>query len=130
MLSSFVYAGWGTELGSAAIPFDTVNILTLPAFHWISVPYNPNHPRLGHSCNAVGGSQIISIGGVDANPQMTTGSSEAIYKNTFNSTPDPFSQGLAIFDMTSLSFADHYSANAPPYEQSSVIKDFYSKANG
>lgn len=126
----FVYAGWGTHLGPAAIQYDTINILTIPAFHWISVPYNPKHPRHAHSCNAVGGSQILTIGGVDSNSHVATGIVQSIVESTFASSRDPFTQGLAIFDMTTMAFSDHFSARAPPYEQSEAVKQFYSHSNG
>ena len=124
---SFVYAGFDGNLGSRAIQYDTISVLTLPAFHWITVPYNPQNPRHGHSCNPVGGSQIISIGGVDSNSLVTTGN---IIPSTFNSTPDPFAQGLAVFDMTALRFLDQYTADAPPYEQSEEVKQFYAQSHG
>lgn len=125
-----MYAGWGTRLGPAAIQYDTINILTLPAFHWISVPYNPENPRHALSCNAVGGSQILTIGGVDSNAQVDVGMVQGIIDSTFNSSPDPFAQGLAILDMTTMAFVDQYTAGAPPYEQSDVLKQFYSQSKG
>ncbi|KAL8830529.1 MAG: hypothetical protein Q9191_001376 [Dirinaria sp. TL-2023a] len=117
----FVYAGWNTESGSAAIPLDTIHVLTLPAFHWIQVPYEPRFPRHAHSCISVGGSQILIIGGLDTN---TAGTLQATF-----STPDPFAQGLAIFDMTALRFADQFTATAPPYVQSNRVKQFYSQSS-
>ena len=113
-----------------AVQYDTINILTLPAFHWISVPYYPQNPRHGLSCNAVGGSQILTIGGVDSKAKVAHGSPDKNTKSTFDSHPDPFAQGLAVFDMTSLAFSDHFTARAPPYEQSDVVKQFYSQSNG
>ena len=106
---------------------DTINILTLPAFHWISVSYNPQNPRHGHSCNSVGGSQILVIGGVDTNCKAAT-VNETADMATFDTTPDPFLQGLAIFNMTSLKFSDQYTAEAPDYEQSDLVKHFYSQS--
>lgn len=126
-INSFVYAGWGTNLGSASVQYDTISILTLPAFHWISVPYNPSNPRHGHTCNAVGGSQILSIGGVDSNPQITTGNTTIITQSTFDS-PDPFAQGLSIFDMTNLAWSNQYSASSPPYVQSDPVQQFYAQS--
>lgn len=125
---SFVYAGWDGNLGSRAVQYDTINILTLPAFHWITVPYNPQNPRHGHSCNAVGGSQIISIGGVDSTAIITP--EQNIIKRTFDNSPDPFAQGLAIFDVTQLSFVNQYIAQAPPYRQSEKVKQFYAQSQG
>ena len=123
---SFVYAGWSGILGSIAIQYGTINILTLPAFHWIEVPYDPQNPRHEHSCNAVGGSQIMSIGGVDSNSNVTAG--PGAIRSTFDTAPDPFAQGLAIFDMTTLSFAKQYTAIAPLYEQSALVKQVYAES--
>jgi len=93
------------------------------------VPYNPQHPRHGHSCNAVGGRQIITIGGVDTNSWPTqSGGKETADMSTFDTTPDQFLQGLAIFDMTTLEFASQYTAAAAPYEQSDRVKQFYSQS--
>ena len=126
----FVYAGWGTNLGPVTVQYDTINILTIPAFHWISVPYNPQNPRHGLSCNAVGGSQILTIGGVDSNANVAFGTPQQNTESTFDSSPDPFAQGLAVFDMTTLAFSDRFTAGAPPYQQSNVVKQFYSQSNG
>ena len=115
-------------LGPDAVQYDTINILTLPAFHWISVPYDPQNPRYAHTCNAVGGSQIITIGGVDANSNITDVSYQANVESTYNTSADPFSLGLAIFDMTALRFVDQYTAGAKAYEQSDPIKEFYSSS--
>ncbi|MCJ1462821.1 hypothetical protein MMC07_001424 [Pseudocyphellaria aurata] len=114
-----MYAGWGLELGAAAIPFDEIYILTLPAFYWIKVDYTPQHPRHGHTCNPVGGSQVLTIGGLDTN------SSNDSYYSPFDTSADPFTQGLAIFDMTRLQFADQFTANAPSYVQSDRVKAYY-----
>ena len=126
-LLRFVYGGWGTQLGAQSVQFDSINILTLPAFHWISVPYNPQNPRIGLTCNAVGGSQILTIGGRDGNPKVVDQTHIENTKSTYD-TPDPNAQGLAIFDMTNLTFSTQYTAGAPAYEQSSAIKQFYSEA--
>ena len=129
-LVSFVYAGYGNIPGSGAgsIQFDTINILTLPAFHWIKVPYNPENPRFGLTCEHVGGSQILTIGGIDSNiPIGANLPTSTIIEASFSS-PDPFAQGLNIFDMTSLTFQNQYTAGAPPYEQPDVLKQFYSQS--
>ncbi|KAK3172617.1 hypothetical protein OEA41_005941 [Lepraria neglecta] len=124
----FVYAGWGSLPGSEAVEYDTINILTLPASHWISVPYNPQNPRQAHTCNSVGDSQILTMGGIDSNANATSGENPAIFQSEYNSTADPFAQGLAIFDMTKLAFADHYTAGTLAYEQSDPIKQSYAQS--
>ena len=90
----------------------------------IKVQYPPQKPRGGHTCNAIGGGQIISIGGFEANSTIHTGLYEDIWATMFNST-DPFAQGLGVFNMTSLAWEDHYTANAPAYVQSDLIRTFY-----
>lgn len=116
-----MYGGWGGTFGVQAKQYDTRNIFTLPAFTWVSVESNSQSNRYGHSCNAVGGSQILAIGGVDADPPQTN-----TYAHGSFDTPDPNAQGLAIFDMTSLTWSSQYTAGAPPYEQSDSIKQVYS----
>lgn len=68
------------------------------------------------------------MGGKDSNPKITTGPVNKIAMSVYDSTQDPFAQGLAIFDMTALAWADKYTANAPPYEQSDSIKKFYAQS--
>ncbi|KAL8669904.1 MAG: hypothetical protein Q9168_005523 [Polycauliona sp. 1 TL-2023] len=109
----------------AGIPYDQIYILTLPAFHWFQMDYPPLHPRHSHSCNAVGGSQIFSIGGVDSNAQITVGSLEDTRKSSFNSSVDRFVQGLGVFDMTELKWMDGYKANKEAYEQSGMVRGYY-----
>ena len=120
-----MYGGWGGSDGVQAEQYDTIDILTLPAFTWVSVEYNSQSPRYGHSCNAVGGSQILTIGGADADPPQTSATANAYSQGAFN-TPDPNAQGLAIFDMTSLTWSSQYTAGASPFEQSDLIKQIYS----
>ncbi|KAL8896881.1 MAG: hypothetical protein Q9207_007496 [Kuettlingeria erythrocarpa] len=124
----FLYGGDPRGLGPNAVPYDEIFILSLPAFHWFKIDYLPQHPRGAHSCNAVGGSQIISVGGWDANPAIyrgTNGDHDELEKSRMNTTVDPFTQGLGIFDMTALTWADRYTAIAAPYSQSKFVRDFY-----
>ncbi|KAL8933432.1 MAG: hypothetical protein Q9216_006367, partial [Gyalolechia sp. 2 TL-2023] len=122
----FLYGGTNNHLGPDAVPYDEIFLLTLPAFHWIKVDYPPQFPRGGHSCNAVGGSQIISVGGYDANPEIFV---NALYDDValsqLNSSADPLTQGLGIFDMTTLAWIDHFTANAAPYTQSDMVREYY-----
>ena len=127
--ASFVYAGVTGPLGTVAVQYDTINILTLPAFHWLSVPYNPQDPRIKHTCNAVGGSQIVVVGGSDANPKDVGGDLELITESEFESR-DPFQQGLAIFDMHELQFINGFTpGGSPEYELSDAVKQVYANTN-
>ncbi|KAL8907939.1 MAG: hypothetical protein Q9171_005655 [Xanthocarpia ochracea] len=120
----FLYGGHYGNLGPEAVSYDEIYILTLPAFSWIKVQYPPQRPRGGHTCNAIGGGQIISIGGFEANSTIYQGLYEDVFAAMFNST-DPFAQGLGVFNMTSLAWEDHYTANAPAYVQSDLIRTLY-----
>jgi hypothetical protein len=117
----FVYAGWNTHLGPVAVPYDEVYILTLPAFVWIKVQYAPESPRHDLTCHTVGKRQMLIIGGVDS---ASTSGSNTLFEDPFNQ-PDPFTQGLGIFDMTSLTFADNYNADAEAYVQSEPVLQTY-----
>ncbi|KAL5328920.1 hypothetical protein ACEPPN_002429 [Leptodophora sp. 'Broadleaf-Isolate-01'] len=120
----FMYAGWAGHLGSIALPYDEMYILTLPAFQWIKVPYAPARPRHGLTCETVGRRQMLVIGGVDTLQDQATNAAKTLDLVTF-STKDQFTQGLAIFDMTSLSWSDSYDAGAAAYEQSDPVKNYY-----
>ena len=124
----FVYAGDSGQSGASSVPLDTVNMLSLPAFNWFSVAYNPQNPRSGHTCEAVGGSQIAIVGGRDANPKIPTTANDMV--NATFSTPDPFAQGLAIFDLRTLDFAAEYTAGGGVvYEPNEVITQFYAQGS-
>ncbi len=125
----FVYGGDNGNLGTSSVQLDTVNILRLPAFNWFSVAYNPQNPRSGHTCEAVRGSLIAIVGGIDSNPKQTTGNFNDLVQRTF-ATPDPFAQGLAIFDLRRLDFSAEYTAGGGTvYEPNAVITQFYTQGS-
>ncbi|KAL2136779.1 hypothetical protein VTI74DRAFT_1431 [Chaetomium olivicolor] len=115
-----VYAGWNGELGSAAVPFDSAYVLTLPGFYWVKADYPAEHPRQGLSCNAIGGGQILTIGGLDTTQQDRNDS----YRTGFK-TPDPFIQGLAIFDLSRLAWSSGYSARRGLQPPAPKIQEYY-----
>ncbi|CAL3969373.1 unnamed protein product [Diplocarpon coronariae] len=120
----FIYAGWGGHLGADALPYDEIYILTLPAFQWIKVSYPPARPRHGHTCETVGNRQMLVIGGVDTRQDTPTNAAPSVDLVTF-ATRDQFAQGLAIFDMTRLSWAAQYDADAAAYAQSDPVMSYY-----
>ncbi len=67
---------------------------------------------------------MLVIGGVDSLADSTSSVAPTLDKATF-ATKDQFTQGLAIFDMSSLTWADQYDANASVYEQSDLVKNYY-----
>ncbi|KAL1651936.1 hypothetical protein SLS58_000059 [Diplodia intermedia] len=119
----FVYAGWGGDLGTQSVSFDQIYILTLPAFHWIQVDYDQTGTRHALTCHPVGGSQILTIGGVNS---ASTDSSASIYKGTFRDK-DKYTQGLAVFDLSTLEWKDQYTANASGYTQSDMVRSYYAQ---
>lgn len=115
-----IYAGWGGHLGGASVPFDDAYVLTLPGFYWTKAPYTARNPRHSLSCNAVGGGQIITIGGVDTTREGPI----TLYKGVFTTT-DPFPQGIAVFDLATLKITDTYKANQTSYSPASAIQSYY-----
>ncbi|KAF1987247.1 hypothetical protein K402DRAFT_55465 [Aulographum hederae CBS 113979] len=98
-------------------------ILTIPGFVWFKVPARRvRAKRHGHTCEPVGGRQLMSIGGID-NPQDG--------KNYWYdwTIPDSFIQGIGVFDMTALTWKSGYDADAAPYQSPTVVKDWYSRGN-
>ncbi|KAK4127899.1 hypothetical protein N657DRAFT_566669, partial [Parathielavia appendiculata] len=115
-----VYGGWDGQLGAGATPYDSAYVLTLPAFHWAKADYPAAHPRHGLSCNAVGGSQILTIGGVDTAHEAGNDSYRAGFQ-----TRDPFSKGLAVFDLSTLTWSAAYRAKQSPQPPAPRIQEYY-----
>ncbi|KAF6832605.1 kelch repeat protein [Colletotrichum musicola] len=104
----FVFGG----LSEQDKPYDDVFILSLPAFTWTTVPYAPKNRRYLHSCVVGGKRQMLVVGGLGDEHWDTL-------------TPDPWPQGLGIFDMTDLEWKTEYNANAEDYETPSTVKTWY-----
>ena len=62
----------------------------------------------------------MTIGGL-ANPQSEL---NTYYDFTI---PDPFVQGIGIFDATAMVWKSQYDADAPPYQSPNIVKDWYSE---
>lgn len=119
-----VYAGWDGNLGSGSVKFDEAYVLTLPGFYWVKANYTAANPRNGLSCNSVGGGQILTIGGVDPTQNGQNNGGNSGYTAAFD-TPDPFTQGLGIFDLSTLSWKDSYEANQGKYSVAPEIQAYY-----
>lgn len=114
-----VYAGWDGKPGTDAVPYDSAFVLTLPGFFWVKADYPPKHPRHGHTCNGVGGGQIVIVGGLDSAHQGGD-----TYTSPFD-TPDPFVQGLAIFDLSKLTWNPSYTAHRGLQTPAPPIQEYY-----
>ncbi|KAL2290544.1 hypothetical protein FJTKL_15608 [Diaporthe vaccinii] len=97
---------------------DEVFVLSLPGLVFAKAD-NPGATtaRADHACVAVGSGkrQMLSIGGTDASKG---------YPAEF-ADPDPWTQGLGVFDMTALRWTDGYANDAEAYDTPEVVKQFY-----
>jgi len=116
----FMYAGCNGNLGTAAIPYDEVYVLSLPSFNWFKADYLAANPRHALTCESVGGGQIVTIGGLNT----TTNGPDDLYKDVFN-TADQFTQGLAIFDLNTMAWKNSYSSKQTSYTPSSAVETYY-----
>ncbi|KAL8376360.1 hypothetical protein RB595_007446 [Gaeumannomyces hyphopodioides] len=116
-----MYAGWGGNLGTSAIAFDQAYILSLPSFRWFKAEYKALRPRHGVSCHHAGGGQVITVGGADTTQEGPNN----LYQDVFNNQ-DSFNQGIGIFDLSTLKFADSYKGGGlDSYTLSPEIQSWY-----
>ena len=107
-VDSFIYGGYNNiEILS------DLYVLSLPGFRWFRVPVTGT-PRHIHKCIAARGRQMLVVGGLGDG-----------WSNWSQDQTDPWSQGLGILDMTTLSWSDRYDPNSPAYESAQVVKDWY-----
>lgn len=102
----------GIVENTEALDSDQMYILSLPSFRWFRANYTSTHLRALHTCHATDSNQMIIIGGYNPNAKPEK--------------KDPWSQGIGVFDMTTLEFKDSYEAKAGPYKTPDVIKRYYS----
>jgi hypothetical protein len=87
-------------------------VLSLPGFVWFKANHTSAVPRAWTRCVALGDSQMIVVGGYT------------------DPSPDPWSQGLGVFDLSSMSPRTSYDPKAGPYDPPGVVKDWYSNGYG
>lgn len=114
----FVYAGWDNV--DKFSEYDDAFVLSLPSFHWFKADYRSAYPRHALTCEHVGGGQVLTIGGVDTSDAPLN----AGYEGPFEPV-DPFKQGIAVFDLSTLDFASSYTANRSGYSMSAGVQDYY-----
>lgn len=88
-------------------------MLTIPAFHWSLVADN-NVRRIYQACGVIGNGQMLVTGGLTTSTTLE-GAEE----------PDEWNNGLGIFDMAALRWADSFDADALPYEAPDVARSLY-----
>lgn len=77
-----------------------------------------------HSCNVVGNRQMAVIGGIVIQP----GDSNSVF-TVSGGTPDPWDQGIGIFDLSDMQWKNSYDASAASYVTPDVVKS-YTAQNG
>ena len=126
----FMYGGTGHTLSSnpveknvqETIDAGLLYVLSLPSFHWQKQDAGtPTWGRYLHTCNIVGQRQMMVVGGMAIN--STSGD------NGGQSAPDPWGQGIGVFDLSEMQWSDSYNANAPAYTTPQKMKD-YIASNG
>lgn len=97
--------------------FNLVYILSLPAFVWFKANDTSGPAKYGHTCENLGHGQMAIIGGLDPSNNFITGAR----------FPDPNPQGLGIFNMVNLSWANSYDATIESYSAPDAVKEWYNK---
>lgn len=95
-------------------------MLTIPGFVWFKAPYVSTSPRYEHTCELVRGRQLIIIGGLDNREGVGLDISGAWL------SPDQLSQGIGVFDVTSMEWKSSYDADLTTYQTPDVVKEWYS----
>jgi hypothetical protein len=90
----YMYGGKGAnEL------YDEIYVLSIPSFTWTKISEG-KAPRYGHTCHLVANRQMLTVGGA--------------LSDDF-STCDWEYRGVAIYDMSTLTWGSVYNASAPDY---------------
>ncbi|KAK8165499.1 hypothetical protein BKA80DRAFT_342611 [Phyllosticta citrichinensis] len=110
----FLYGGWDASL---QIAYHDIYILSLPAFRWFRISSETTGtPRSHHTCHTFA-SQMVVVGGVDFSLGIP-----GDWKD-----PDPWDNGLGVFDLNDLEWKTSYNASAAAYETPQVVKDWYNR---
>lgn len=109
----FLFGGSNPNSGDG---FEDVYVLSIPGFVWFRVSTaSAGGPRMGHECVLAGNRQMIVVGGI--NPELDI---VAAHRDV-----DPWTNGIGVFDISTLSWNSKFDAQAEPYESPDVIKRWY-----
>ncbi|RWA04261.1 hypothetical protein EKO27_g10845 [Xylaria grammica] len=108
----YLYGGVDTARSKT---YSDIYVLSLPGFVWFKLSPSREFPRWGHDCAGDGKSQMLAVGG------------QGIYPDGQVSThdPDPWPQGIGVFDLQKLDWVDSYQPNSTQYQIPQVIDDWY-----
>lgn len=105
-----MYGGFGSQ----GVLSD-VYVLTIPGFNFFKAR-GDSTPRFDQACVAVGRGQVLSIGGL-----------AKIVPREGWTDPDPWPNGLGVFDITEMRWKDGYEADGAAYESSEMVKQWYNE---
>lgn len=108
---SFMYGGVDTGTGRTS---DEVYVLSLPGFVFFKAQ-GRSTVRTDHACAVVGRRQLVSVGGTDGQLGFPGSLLD----------PDPWTNGIGVFDMTEMRWKTGYDADAGGYESPAVVKAWY-----
>ena len=103
-----------------SIMYDDIYVLSLPSFVWTKV-YSGKNPKFGHTCHSAGKRQMMTVGGsLDASMYAveTTGQ----IPNLTSMTCDKWG-GVALFDLSNLTWGSFFNAYAPDYQVPKKVVD-------
>lgn len=112
-VGSFIYGGMLSAGGTS----DEVYVLSLPGFVFFKAPGGRSTKRAAHSCVVVGKRQLLSVGGTDG----SLGFPGSLLD------PDPWKQGLGVFDMTRMAWSGGYRADAEAYDSPATVREWYAQ---
>ena len=119
-----MYGGYASGIDDIAN--STVYVLSLPAFTWQQQNGSISaFSRYLHSCNVIGNRQMVAIGGRVMNSTAPGPNADLTGTTPDISLPDPWGQGLGIFDLTEMVWKNEYDASAAPYMTPAMVKASY-----
>ena len=92
-----------------------VYLLSLPAFTWLRVGKTQNLRRRAMRCQLIGNSQMLVIGG-------------SFFANDDRSRVDPWPNGMAVFDLSTLDWTESYNHLAEKYRRPSIVQGLYQQS--
>jgi hypothetical protein len=87
------------------IGYDDMLILSLPSFTWTNVWPLGESPRWGHNCHVAGKRQMLTVGGDTTNKK----------------TCDWETKGIAVWEMSSLTWGSVFSTSLPDYQVPQIL---------
>jgi hypothetical protein len=122
---------FGGDAGSNiydSVTLGNVFVLSLPAFNWQNATnggVSATIARSFHTCN-VRNKQMIVVGGSTFTVAgFESINAEAEGEGIYWSNADPWPQGLGVFDLTEMVWAESYDPSAGPYATPKVVKEYY-----